>query len=733
MLVRFGLTVGEVAGSCQYLDPPVRSFLSSRLAHWNTSFHPGRVDLVVCATYHRRESTLVLESGHVVGPYRIGQLLGAGGMGEVYRARDTRLDRDVALKLLPAATLGEEAARASLVEEARTASSLNHPHICTVYEVGEAAGRAYVAMEYVEGRPLSMQVPHDGLPLEQVLRYGTQIADALAYAHERGIVHRDLKTSNVMIAPNGRAKVLDFGLARRFGENDQGEETLSKNSPGTAGEIAGTLQYMAPEILCGEQADARSDIWALGVVLYEMVAGRLPFDGKTAYELTSSILREPPRALSPRVPSGLRSVIQRCLAKEPGQRYPRSGEVRAALEAVGSSETGIAAGVPPERASPWRLSQILAASGAALAVLLLAFILLGRFVGSSHKPPKRGEALQPSSPRTSTGAPASANKEANEYFERAMLFQTGQYDPERSRELLARALELDPHFAEARGWYGTTFWQMVDGGFSNDSAMLYTAEEEAQRALQDDANCARAHYLLGWIHLYRGRKLEVKAEAERATQLNPNDVDAQNLIGNYHEFNGELELARKLEEQDLARRPTQWASRMNLGWVLSDQGEQAAAIREYEKVLDQDPQNILALVNMSHAYLLGGNPGSTRAALNRARPQDRHNFYMRISWALLLASEGKRAESRKEMDAEVLKYAALSPYAALWAAEFYAILGEKEKAVEWLDQAMRIGDERAETFARDPLLASVRDHPRFKQILDSIAFHRQQRRSPTGM
>jgi serine/threonine-protein kinase len=327
--------------------------------------------------------------GQTLGHYRIEERLGSGGMGVVYRARDTRLGRTVAIKLLGERLPADEHARARLVREARTASSLNHPNICTIHEVGEAEGKIYIAMECVEGEPLSARVAGSGVPLDALLRYGAQIADALEHAHERGIVHRDLKSSNVIINPEGRAKVLDFGLAKRVSPEALGEATRSQATLTEAGAVAGTLQYMPPEVLRGEPADARGDLWALGVVLYEMAAGRLPFAGNTGFEISSAILREPPAALPPRVPAGLKAIIQRCLAKDPAQRYQRAGEVRAALEAVQSdSSVGLAAagrkGLPLPRSLA--LTGVAALGAAALAAVLVALNVGGlreRFFGKA--------------------------------------------------------------------------------------------------------------------------------------------------------------------------------------------------------------------------------------------------------------------------------------------------------------------------------------------------------------
>lgn len=277
--------------------------------------------------------------GQTLGHYRILEKIGAGGMGEVYRAHDETLDRDVALKVLPAGSFRDPAARARLLREARTASQLNHPNICTIHEVGEGQGQAYIAMELIEGQPLSARLRAGALPAELVLRYGSQIADALSHAHERQIVHRDLKSANVVVTLEGRVKVLDFGLAKRLSEGELDEATRSQASLTAPGALVGTLAYMAPEQLCGRAADARSDVWALGVALYEMATGGRPFQGQTGFELSSAILNQAPRPLPSQVPTELKAVIERCLDKEPGRRYQRAREVQAALEAIQTGAT----------------------------------------------------------------------------------------------------------------------------------------------------------------------------------------------------------------------------------------------------------------------------------------------------------------------------------------------------------------------------------------------------------
>src|SRR3989441_8318500 len=275
--------------------------------------------------------------GQVLGHYRIDAKLGEGGMGVVYRARDEFLHRDVALKVLSKGTVPSDSAREYLLHEARSSSALSHPNICTIHEVGELNNELYIVMELVEGKPLSTLLAGEGLPVESVLRYGVQIAGALSHSHGRNIIHRDLKSSNVVVTPEGLVKVLDFGLARRLPREVLGEATQTVAPLEGAVGLTGTLPYMAPEVLRGEEGDHCSDLWALGVVLYEAAAGQLPFRGRTSFEFSAAILRELPPPLPSRIPPSLWAIIQRCLAKEPAQRYQRASEVHAALEAVQSA------------------------------------------------------------------------------------------------------------------------------------------------------------------------------------------------------------------------------------------------------------------------------------------------------------------------------------------------------------------------------------------------------------
>jgi eukaryotic-like serine/threonine-protein kinase len=267
---------------------------------------------------------MALTSGTKLGPYQIESLLGAGGMGEVYRARDTRLDRTVAIKILTQGVADTPEVRQRFEREARAVSSLNHPHICVLYDVGNQGGIEYLVMEYLDGETLAARIAKSPLSTAELLRYASQIADALDKAHRQGIVHRDLKPANVMLTKTG-AKLLDFGLAKGeeiFQGDIDSSPTMSR--PLTVqGSIVGTMQYMSPEQLEGKTVDARSDIFSFGAVLYEMATGKKAFEAKSHASLIASILKEEPRPmreLQPLTPPGLEHIVKACLAKDPDDR-----------------------------------------------------------------------------------------------------------------------------------------------------------------------------------------------------------------------------------------------------------------------------------------------------------------------------------------------------------------------------------------------------------------------------
>ena len=327
-----------------------------------------------------------LTSGMKIGPYEIQSPLGAGGMGEVYRARDTRLGRDVAIKVLPEHLCSDPILKSRFEREARAISVLSHPHICHLYDVGSHSGTDYLVMELLEGESLADRLQKGALPLSKALQVGIEIAEALETAHKNGIVHRDLKPGNVMLTKSG-AKLLDFGLAKpalsRAAIASGTAATMTKALT-AEGRIIGTFQYMAPEQVQGREADTRTDLFALGAVLYEMVAGRRAFQGKSEISVMSAILErepEPISAVQPLAPPMLDHVIQRALAKDPDERWQSVADVKAELKWIAAGGGRVSEPTSSKLATLWK--QLLPWAVATVLVVVALSWGLGRFLRSS--------------------------------------------------------------------------------------------------------------------------------------------------------------------------------------------------------------------------------------------------------------------------------------------------------------------------------------------------------------
>ena len=627
--------------------------------------------------------------GRTLDHYRIDSQLGAGGMGVVYRARDERLERDVALKVLPAGALTDEAARARFRKEALALSQLNHPHICAIYDVGRADGQDYIVMELVGGRRLGELAAPGGMPVGDVIRYGSQVADALAHAHDRGLVHRDLKSSNVMVTPEGRSKVLDFGLAKRLRDAEAAEATRSQGSLTQAGSVVGTLHYMPPEVLQGEPADARSDLWALGVMLYEMAAGRLPFRGQTGFAVSSAILKEAPEPLPPQVPEGLRAVIGRCLEKQPGQRYQRAGEVLAALEATRSGAA------PPQRIGRRALVASAALLIAALAVLAVVLLL--------RRPPPPIESLAVLPLQNLSG------DSAQDYFAdgitEALITDLGQIRalrvisrtsvarykgtrkplPEIARELNVKAV-VEGSVVRSGGRVRITA-QLVDaaadrqlwsGRFERDLADVLALESEVARAIarevqakatpQEQARLAKAgavkpqaydYYLRAKFHSTRVTRAEnqtVIAMLEQAVSIDPSFAAAHASLARACMMrNFLLEPDRKWEEKAfvamekaLALDPElaeAYAARGQSYWTHANRFPHERAIREYRRALALNPNSDEAHQQLGLVYYHIGLLDKAFEEFQATVTISPGNDWARFRSGIVLILDGKRDQA----------------------------------------------------------------------------------------
>ena len=337
---------------------------------------------------------MTLSPGARLGAYEILTAIGEGGMGEVYRARDTRLGRDIAIKVLPVAAASDEERRGRFEREARAVAALNHPNIVTIHAVEEADGVPFFTMEYIEGQTLRDLIPAHGLPLDQLLKVAIPFTDAVSAAHQRGILHRDLKPANVMLTVDGRVKVLDFGLAKlKEALAQQPDETRAVTEATGEGRILGTAAYMSPEQAEGKPIDARSDVFSLGVVLYEMATGQRPFKGDTNVSVISSILKDTPGSvteLRPELPRDLGKIVRHALNKDPEHRYQTAKDLRNDLEALkadlDSGELPASGARPAAREKPRWPRWAWAAATIAVGALAAGGMLASRYLSAPAAP-----------------------------------------------------------------------------------------------------------------------------------------------------------------------------------------------------------------------------------------------------------------------------------------------------------------------------------------------------------
>ncbi len=788
--------------------------------------------------------------GRTLGHYRISEKIRAGGMGEVYRAHDEQLDRDVALKLLPAESFTDDAARARLLREARAAAALNHPHICTIHEVGEADGQAYIAMEFIEGHPLADVIPRGGLPLEPLLRYGVQIADALAHAHERQIAHRDLKSSNVAITPEGRAKVLDFGLAKRLSSYELAEAaTQSQDSLTQPGAVMGTLAYMAPEQLRGQPADARSDIWALGVVLYEMAASQRPFQGQTGFELSSAILSQAPEPLPGRVPLELKAIVERCLEKEPAQRYQRAGEVRAALEAVqrGGGAPGVAWRYPAARRRWLALVAELVLMTAALvglnvgdvrerlfgtrapkieslAVLPLenlsrdpeqeyfadgmtealitelskvsALKVISRTSVMRYKKrdkpmpqiarelgvdgvvegsvAREGEQVRitvqlihgptdkhvwaESYQRELRGILALQSEVAQAIAgeirvavtpaEQARLASSRPVNPaayelyvlgrhywnqrtmrgyEQAVAAFRKAVEHDPAYAPTYAALADTYMLLGEQGGLSQKEARSLAGAAVRKALEVDDGVAEAHASLGWWKFqYEWNWAQAEQAFKRAIELNPGDALTRARYGRSLGFLGRFEEARRELQRARELDPLSITVNAFLGQVYLFAKQYDEAAEQLQRTSELNPNHPLIRHNLGELYLAQGRLAEAIPELERSvelsgQLSDAPSSHYLAMVGYAYARANRRKDALKVLDELDQRYHQ-HLVSAFDMASLHTALGEKERALAWLEQGYEQRDIWLVELKAWPWFDPLRDDPRFQNLLRRMNF-----------
>jgi serine/threonine-protein kinase len=577
-----------------------------------------------------------------LGPYRFDRRLGVGGMGEVFLAFDRRLDRHVAIKRLRS-DRGAANARERLRREARAAARLSHSAIVQVFDLIETDQGDWIVMELVDGPRLSDLTARGPLPLSQALVVGRQIAEGLAAAHALGLVHRDLKAENVLISQAGQpaAKILDFGLVR---EMDSSEESLTRT-----GAVLGTLRTVAPEQARGHAVGPRADLFSFGVLLYEMVTGRSPFQGATAAETLHRIVAEPPPPLPPAVPGGLAALIHQLLQKAPELRPASASEVALRLgrlaaeladtvvDSGAGTATEITALMPAVARDSWsvwtrRQHPARLAVGAVLGVVLLAGAALAwRFWDGPRElaPVLRSDAARPFPAAAKPLSPAEAKaleKEAWAALDRYDL--PGKLD--RSVALFQRLVENDLGSAEAHAGLARAYWRKL-GEEGGDAMWLDQALAVARHAVELDGELPAARVSLGFVLLKAGQHDEARAELEKARALEPGNADAYRGLAEIHQAQNQPEKAEADFRRAIELRPTDRALHDLLGTLYFRGGRMQEAETEYRKSVELAPDGVYGLRNLAGVLIAEGRLPEATELLKRAlRVQPKPTLYANL-------------------------------------------------------------------------------------------------------
>lgn len=621
----------------------------------------------------------------VLGHYRILSRIGAGGMGEVYLATDTRLNRSVAIKILPPSTSADEAAQQRMLREARLVATIDHPNVCTIYEIGTDHERPYIAMQYIDGETLGQRMRRGTLSLAEVVDIGGQITAALTEAHTRGIVHRDIKPGNIMISSSGIVKVLDFGLAKSFARDNNDDPTEVLLS--TPGMVVGTAPYMSPEQLRGEPLDGRSDLFSLGVVLYEIAAGKRPFDRATAAAMISAILVDEPPTIEKSALSALEPLILRALAKRPARRFPSAAAMHEAIVAIGKKR---------RRAAPKRSA-------------------------ASHEAPTQalGGAPARSSPARKSAAKAHVPPpEAEELYLRGRS-QWNKRHPEAVRKAIAlfhEAVEIDPMHASA--WSGLADAYMLLGFLQIIAPcdVIPKAKAAAQRAIEVAPQLAEPHASLGYMAaLFDWNWPAARRELQEAMRLNPEYAWAPHWYGfaaapvSLDEALDSVTRARDLD-------PLSPIIHTAIGIVHHYRRDYLAALRTYRQVLDSEAAFAPAHYYIGLTYEQLGKYDEAIANIRRSTEISARSWFFLAALGHCYGVSGQHDLARellREIE-EQQRERYISAYNVMLV---HLGLGDTDAALQWLERALEERSGALWFASMEPRLDPIRDDPRYRELV----------------
>ena len=652
----------------------------------------------------------MIPSGTRIHQYEIQSLIGEGGMGQVYLAVDHKLGRRVAMKFLPPQLTQDERAGRRMLQEARAAARLDHPNICAIHEIGEDGGRSFLVMPFIEGETLASRLQRGALDKNDAIGIALQVASALAEAHARGIVHRDIKPQNIMLASRGQVKVLDFGIAAEQG-GPRGAEDETATQLTAPGMVLGTWPYMSPEQVRGEPLDGRSDLFSLGVVLFESVWGFHPFRAPSAAEVASNILTRDP--LPPEGPDAARSpalapVVRRCLEKDRARRYPSAADLIVALEGARSG-SAIAASPRPRR-------RMFVATGllVLVAVAAAALVAVGWRARTSDaaRPPAQGK-------------DAAYDDYVRGKVKMKLLSREGV---DAAVQSFQSAVAADPTFAPAQAELARAYLYKAFQFSTRDeqTRLLEDADVAIQKALTLNPNLAEAHLargLLVWTHA-RGFPHEMAIRAFRkAVELDPELDDAHQELGVVYMHVGLLDGAGAEFQRTLAINPDNSLARSRTGVVELYRGDYAKAIEILQGVPEETSPSYRSRP-LADALFRAGRMQETAELVDgylTRYPADEGGSLTSVK-ALLLAHDGKldEAEAAIRRAIEIGQTAGHFHHTAYNIGCAYAILGRPDLAVHWLKIAAGDGFPCYPFYENDRTLDAIRTDPAFKALLADL-------------
>jgi len=697
-------------------------------------FIAGKVAGVVAEMAAQQRNTSFV--GRSLGHYQTLSLIGAGGMGEVYLAEDTRLGRKVALKLLPAAFTQDRERVRRFKQEARAASSLNHPNILTIHEIGEASaaegGAHYIVSEFVEGATLRSMTQSGRLDIGKATVIAEQVAGALSVAHGAGIVHRDIKPENVMVRPDGLVKVLDFGLAKLTETPAPPADTEASTNMSTApGMVMGTVSYMSPEQARGQKVDHRADIFSLGVVLYEMLAGRRPFEGETMSDVIAALLTaEPPplRQYRAEATAELEQVVGKCLAKAREARYQSAAELIVELKTIPPGIQMIEATtsrveVTMPRPVSWRWLPI--AATALLLVVLLVWLISWR--RSPAAQPDQIKLTSQEQARMANARPI--NQKAYDDYLRGRFYANRQKkaDNETAIMMLERSVALDPNFAAAHAElaqaYVWRFFLFTPG----EKQWEEKAFVEVEKALALDKDSAVAHQALGrllWTPANHFPHEKAIKEYRRALALDPSLGEAQNQLALVYNHIGAFDQALQELQNAVTANPTNNLAQFRIGETLLFQGKYEQALTALRK----SPREVnppLVGSTMAMALLHLGRRDEAAAIIGeflKDYPGDTDVGLFTSIQALIAALDGRENKSEDKIRSAMERGKGFGHFhhTAYNIACAYAVMKKAEEAIRWLQAAADDGFPCYPLFENDPFLDHLRKDPRFIALMAKL-------------